>query len=269
MWNSSDAELSAAFSQVNGLLLTGGHISRHSGYSNSTFKLLRMAQAANDAGDFFPVWGTCQGHEQLAQVGSGQQEPSILKPTAGTEGLIVPLNFTEHASSSRLLSAASAEVMSTLSKHKVTINLHSLGALAADMTRSGSAEAAFYRVLATNTNSAGSEFVSLMEGRAYPFYTSQFHGEKNAFEWNQGWELNNTAQGAEAHTAEAVAAMQYLSSFFVSEARKSPHVWLAEEEEEEKKPSKEGFRLPLIYNFQAIDAVGITSQGYEQVYVFK
>ena len=46
-------------------------------------------------------------------------------------------------------------------------------------------------------------------------------------------------------------------------------MWLAEKEEEKKKPSNKGFRLPLIYNYQAIDAVGITSQGYEQVYVFK
>jgi len=88
--------------------------------------------------------------------------------------------------------------------------------------------------------------------RDYPFYSSQFHPEKNAFEWSQSWEANNTAQGAEAHGAPAVAAMAYLADFFVSEARRSPHVHVD---------------LPLIYDFEPRRTPN-SSHKYEQTYVF-
>ena len=42
----------------------------------------------------------------------------------------------------------------------------------------------FRNNVATNTVDRV-EFISLMEGRELPFYASQFHPEKNAFEWSQ------------------------------------------------------------------------------------
>ena len=111
-----------------------------------------------------------------------------------------------------------------------------------------------FRVLAVNVDSHGTEFASLMEARNYPFYGSQFHPEKNAFEWSQSWEANNTAQHAEAHDASAIKAMSYLASFFVAEARRSPHRYSGE--------------LPLIYDFEPVRTVSTTTQKYEQCYVF-
>ena len=69
----------------------------------------------------------------------------------------------------------------TLSTQPVTLNLHHYSVLANESSLHPSL-AAFFRPLATNTVD-GVEFVSLMEGRQLPFYASQFHGEKNAFEW--------------------------------------------------------------------------------------
>ena len=46
--------------------------------------------------------------------------------------------------------------------------------------------ASFFNVVATNTVDDVS-FVTLVEGRELPFYASQFHPEKNAFEWDQTW----------------------------------------------------------------------------------
>ena len=65
--------------------------------------------------------------------------------------------------------------------------------------------AAYFKVVATNTVE-GVEFVSLMEGRTLPFFASQFHGEKNAFEWEQSWCHSPRVDAAEAHSAEAVEA---------------------------------------------------------------
>ena len=33
-----------------------------------------MAMEANDAGDFFPIWGTCLGMEMLGLITTGGQE---------------------------------------------------------------------------------------------------------------------------------------------------------------------------------------------------
>merc|ERR1711924_250510 len=41
---------------------------------------------------------------------------------------------------------------------------------------------AFFEVISTNQDADGKEFVSLLEARKHPFYSSQFHPEKNAFE---------------------------------------------------------------------------------------
>jgi len=167
LWNSTRAELSAAFAQVNGLLMPGGHCGIHAAYGNATWHLLDLARAANDAGSPFAVWGTCQGHEQLAQYATGANAPSALRPTAGTEGLIVPLNLTGVAApgrGSRLLANASEEVLTSLATRRITINLHSYSAYAADVERAGSASHAFLRVLGTDVDAHGVEFASLMEG---------------------------------------------------------------------------------------------------------
>jgi len=61
-----------------------------------------------------------------------------------------------------------------------------------------------------------------------PIYGSQFHPEKNQFEW--------TTTEMTPHTQIAISTMHYFMDFFVSEARKSPHV-VADAEKE------------LIYNY--------------------
>ena len=260
LYNQSQADLSLLFGQLSGLLLPGGHCGTHgTAYGNASWQLLTMAKQANDAGNFFPVWGTCQGHEQLAQFGSGTMEPSILNRTQGTEGMIVPLNVTHAGLSSRLLRDAPSQVITALQHEPITVNLHSFSALASRIEHAGSATHAFFEVVASNRDARGKEFVSLFEARQYPFYGSQFHPEKNAFEWNQSWEVNNTAVGANggAHSAMGVAVSQYFANFIVAEARKCPHRW-----------NSAAPIAPLIYDFEPTKTTATTTQQWEQCYVF-
>jgi len=54
--------------------------------------------------------------------------------------------------------------------------------------------------------------VSSMEGTDVPIYGVQWHPERPQFEWSdEGFN----------HNPAAVAAMQYMANFFVSEARKA------------------------------------------------
>ena len=257
LYNQTDAELKNIFDQLSGLVFPGGHCGFHgTAYGNASWYLQTLAKAANDDGDVFPMWGTCQGFQQLAQFGSGQMEPSVLHRTAGTEGLLVPVNFTDYGrTSSHLMQNAPASVKQTLESVPVTINLHHYSVLTSVVEAPGSALHNFFSVVANNIDANGTKFVSMIEARHYPFYGTQFHGEKNAFEWEQGWEGNDTAK--QAHSAGAVAAMQYLSSFFVNIARQSSHVW------DDKAPT-----LPLIYDFVPVPSASSSSDKWELVYIF-
>ena len=56
-----------------------------------------------------------------------------------------------------------------------------------------------------------------IEGKKYPVFGTQWHPEKNTFEW--------TDREGIPHTPGAVAVAQYTANFFVQQARKSTHVY--------------------------------------------
>jgi gamma-glutamyl hydrolase len=217
--------LSASFAQLSGLVIPGGHCGFHgTAYGAAVAALLQMAERAGD----FPVWGTCQGFQQMAQYAATgtATHPSVLHRTGnGTEGIALPLAFADSdpRSTTRLFAGAPARVLTTLATKPVTVNLHHSSLLANESAQHPSL-AAYFKVVATNTVD-GVEFVSLMEGRTLPWYASQFHGEKNAFEWDQSWCKSPRLDAAEAHSAEAVEAMGYLATVVVAEARKCGHRW--------------------------------------------
>jgi gamma-glutamyl hydrolase len=110
-----------------------------------------------------------------------------MNKTSGTEGLLVPLDFTDAGrTSSRIMAKAPAAVANALSTLPITVNLHSYGIYTSVVEGKGSKLHDYFSVVASNTDADGTKFVSLIEARDFPFYGSQFHGEKNSFEWDQG-----------------------------------------------------------------------------------
>ena len=85
-------------------------------------------------------------------------------------------------------------------------------------------------------------------GKELPFYGTQWHPEKNAFEWSKQRNI--------AHSKDAVKAAQYVADFFVNESRKSTHRFKSVELEEKY----------LIYNYNPINTAA--SGHFEQCYVF-
>jgi gamma-glutamyl hydrolase len=105
-------------------------------------------------------------------------------------------------------------------------------------------------MLSYNQAPAGQVFVSTMEARNYPFYGTQWHPEKNNFEWSQNADYSNIP-----HSPNAVLASQATASFFVSEARKSTHVFPEAERDELVCSAR------LVYS-------GKNDWMYDQVYLF-
>ena len=70
-----------------------------------------------------------------------------------------------------------------------------------------------FNLLAVGWDSNGLEYTALVEHKTYPVYASQFHPEKNPFEWSVYLDI--------PHSQNAIFFTQYLANFFVDEAKKN------------------------------------------------
>uniref|UniRef100_A0A3Q2E2S2 folate gamma-glutamyl hydrolase n=1 Tax=Cyprinodon variegatus TaxID=28743 RepID=A0A3Q2E2S2_CYPVA len=233
MINMTMEEYKTLFSSINGVLYPGGGVSIiSSGYQRAAKAFYDLAIEANKQGDYFPVWGTCLGFEQLMYLTSGK---SLLSFT-NTSGIALPLNFTE---GSRMFKAFPPELMRALSSEPLTENSHhwslatsiSFGVVEQDSCHD-------YRFLSSLTSDPAYN---------YPIYGTQWHPEKNAFEWSRPYI---------PHSPSAVRTTFHMAEFFVGEARKNFH----------KFPSKEEEDKALIYNYNPV-YTGAES-AFEQIYLF-
>lgn len=107
-----------------------------------------------------------------------------------------------------------------------------------------------WRILATNKDIDGKEFISVFESEKNPFYGLEFHPEKNLYEFKPGMNI--------PHSQEASLVSQYFANFFVNEARKNDHAF----------ESLQTLRQSLIYNYSPY-YTGKENSAYEQLYMFK
>jgi gamma-glutamyl hydrolase len=237
------------FAKTNGILFAGGNqgIDPSDIYTEEGEILWNLAKQANDRGDYYPIWGTCLGFEELSVLETGSGDVISLDVMA--TNLALPLHFTPGAKQSRLFRSFPSRLVKALRSESLTFNSHDHGLLVSEYA-SNPALNAFFRWLSFNEAPAGQRFVSTMEARAYPFYGTQWHPEKNNFEWSQNSDYSNIP-----HSPNAVLVSEAMARFFLSEARKSAHVF------------PESRRDELIYSAPVV----YTGKGdwiYEQVYVF-
>ncbi|TRY86447.1 hypothetical protein DNTS_018466 [Danionella cerebrum] len=242
MIDKPEDEYTRLFRSINGVLFPGGGASlESSGYSRAGTIFYKLALEANSKGDYFPIWGTCLGFELLSFLTSGEK---LLSPT-NTSGIALPLNFTEEAGDGRMFRDFPDELKKSLATEALTENSHNWSVSTEDFTKSERLKS-FYRVLSTNSDGQ-KEFVSTMEAYSFPIYATQWHPEKNAFEWTRPYI---------PHSPSAIKTTFYMADFFVNEARKSFHSFSNVEEEEKA----------LIYNYK-MEYTGAQS-AFEQKYFF-
>lgn len=227
-YEATDAEVDSLFDQVNGLLLIGGDAKR----CGASQRFFDRAVAAAKEGDTFPIWGTCDGFEWLMQMAA--QDDSVLHGGFDSEDLPLKLNLTSsRPTDSRMLadagdvwalrSPAKLSVLDALRTLPVTFNSHVQGVTPATYTATPALNK-FFNVVATNMDRKGREFISVVESNdaSLAVFGTQFHPEKNIFEWGQ-----NAASGALhqhiPHSRAAIAVAQYFANFFVDQCRASTH----------------------------------------------
>jgi len=193
--------------------------------------------------DYFPVFGHCEGFELMSYVLS--KNITILT-SVDAENYSIPLNFTNQVFQSRWLGQAPQEIINILSTENATLNNHVWG-LSPESFKNNKYLPSLLRVISTNLDREGVEFISTFEAFNYPLYGIQWHAEKPLFEWNFNENID--------HSPDAIKAMQYFSNFMGSEARKSMHDF----------PSYEAETQALIYNWSPT-YTALMGSDFEQCY---
>ncbi|KAJ3602151.1 hypothetical protein NHX12_029910 [Muraenolepis orangiensis] len=190
------------FKSLNGLLLPGGDVDLQTSQFSRVSKIFySLALKANDDGDHFPIWGTCQGFQQLSVLTANKN----LLTVTNTKSVALPLTFT--TGNTHLASPS----LQSLSEENITSNFHSWSLSLQNYSRNAKLKM-FYKILSTNTDGK-IDFISTMEANRYPFYAVQWHPEKSPFEW--------VDKPGMTHLGSAVRASFYTASFFISEDQRA------------------------------------------------
>lgn len=243
MINQTEEEYIQLFKSINGILFPGGGVSLvSSGYAKAARIFYRLAIEATSQGDYFPVWGTCLGFEQLLLLTCGE---NLLSQT-NTTGVSLPLQFTKDGIESRLFKDFPSDLMMALATENITENSHTWS-ISVETFKKNDALRKFYKILSTNTD-GNTEFVSTMEAYDYPIYGTQWHPEKSAFEWRRQYY---------SHSPSAIKTTFYMAQVIVNEARKNFHSFASKDEE----------RKHLIYNYNPVFTEA--SSAFNQIYFFE
>lgn len=184
-----------------------------------TPSFLSFSPQAGDRGDYFPVWGTCLGHQLLTALTAGQ---NLLRRT-DSGNVALPLHFTPETKSCRMFRDFPPELMRVLAENPLTGHFHKYS-LTLEAFEANEKLRSFYRLISTNTDPQGITFVSTMEALQYPIYGTQWHPEANRFIWKESLDA--------PHCPLGVRMSYLLADFFINEARRNLHRFASKEEEE-------------------------------------
>lgn len=253
----SREEIQKIFDAVNGILIPGGgqELSPGHAYYDIVKTLFDMTVQENDRGVHFPMHGTCLGFEALAVAASGNT--SVLT-TFDAEDYAQPLYPTEHADTSRFFQDLPRHVVESLYNKAVAMENHMHGVLYSSFGENPSLND-FFQVLTLSTDRQKKVYVSTVESKKYPISATQWHPEKNAFEWTRSENI--------PHDLDAILVTQAVANSFVNSARKNSHSPKTVEEEQDM----------LIYNWSknivytgrdAGDQKEAGESSFDQIYVF-
>jgi len=230
--NQDDEYYEMIFNSTNGLLIPGGAVSlTESGYARAGKKLYELAlQSWDNLKDPYPIWGTCLGFELLALF-TNDDQPNL--SACWSQDQPLALNLTGEWDESDIGQAMPKDTVDILETQEVTINFHRWCLTPQNFSLFHMDN--FWRLLATGKDVEDLEFIAFLEAKNYPIWGTQFHPEKNAYEWTLKYP-------GIPHSKDAISSANWFAEYFVEKARKNKH----------KFDSMEMEQANLIYNYSPL-----------------
>ena len=122
------------------------------------------------------------GHQLVMTLESRKMEDIITKCPRVNKPDSLNFLFTDQTKT-RLYKDFSDKMIEALETLPITFNVHNFGLRKSDFFKNENL-VSNYTLLSTNIDDNGVEYVSSTEHKKYPFYTVQFHPEKNLYKFH-------------------------------------------------------------------------------------
>ena len=134
----------------------------------------------NLKGDYFPIMAVCLGHEQIHYILSDYDKNvriSVVDESPTKHGLD---NVTRSAN---FYKEMSDQLFNELTHQNISYYHHSY-AIGPALYAKHSKVNEYLEITSYNSDTQGTIFIGSTQGKQFPIYTTQYHSEKNPFEWN-------------------------------------------------------------------------------------
>ena len=201
--------------QVNGILFPGGAIDReHHNYLDlyiKNFKLIYdYCVEENNNGNYYPIWGTCLGFEFLCVMPLNNKlieyNNLLLLSKFDSKHELVKFKLYKHAA----IPIKSSSCNDTVIKN-ANIYMNHISGYKTDKETMNLFNK-YLTVISSNKDRQGKEYISTIKYKYYPFYGTQWHPEKIAFEFNFP---------RIEHRQNDIAFSKLWSQFFIEECMKN------------------------------------------------
>ena len=220
-YDSTQEELMFYLDRLNGVLFTGGSAALVNGttgeltqFGASLNFVVQYVMHANQNGHYYPLWGTCMGFQAIAGL-IAKTFNILTRDCEGCHG-VNKNNVWNTEYQNRLYSQIPQDLYDKMTYANLTVFVHH------NMYHPEVFENTYplnvtLKATTYSYDVEGKKYVSSYESPSMPIYGTQYHPEKNAFEWRSDYAIN--------HGYDAIRLSQYLANFFVNETRKNTNIF--------------------------------------------
>lgn len=221
LYDYDETTLTNIFSKINGIFFPGGDAEifidgtfgrELSHFSKTGEFLVNLVLNANSQGNYYPLFGTCLGHELISVIISGDYD---LLSQVSSLNHCNTLEFNSKFNISQIYHNMPAEIIEYVKKQKGAYFNHENAVEYQNYLDDDNLKDFFHITSYSRDKKNVTRFIANFEGKNAPVFTFQYHAEKAPFEWKLVDDIN--------HQREMMEFARNLANFFVGEARKNPN----------------------------------------------